>query len=93
MMFEMVTTFQHPLLILQSDLMTDQNPHHFYRHEEQNDLGFLLKAASNNLSCNIRIYEDTALHINRMKRKEDIAIQTGNQLEKSTPNCRFMTLL
>ena len=38
------------------------------------------------------MYEDTAaLHINRMKKKEDIAMQTGNLLEKTTPNCRFMT--
>ena len=28
------------------------------------------------------MYEDTALHINRMKKKEDIAMQTGNLLEK-----------
>ena len=33
---------QHRLLILQSDLVSDQNPDHLYRHEEQNDLGFLL---------------------------------------------------
>ena len=72
--------------------MTGQNPDLFYWHEEQNDLSFLLKAASNNLSCNVRMYEDTALHINRMKKKEDIAIQAGNLLKKSTPNCRFMTL-
>ena len=39
------------------------------------------------------MYEDTALHINRMKKKEDIAMQTGNLLEKTTPNCRFMTWL
>ena len=37
------------------------------------------------------MYEETALHINRMKKKEDIAMQTGNLLEKTTPNCRFMT--
>ena len=36
------------------------------------------------------MHEDTALHINRMKKKEDIAKQTGNLLEKTTPNCRFM---
>ena len=35
--------------------------------------------------------EDTALPINRMKKKEDDAIQTGNLLAKTTPNCRFMT--
>ena len=35
--------------------------------------------------------EDTALHINRMKKKEDDAIQTGNLLAKTTPNCKFMT--
>ena len=35
--------------------------------------------------------EDTALHINRMKKKEDIAMQTGNLLEKTTPNYRVMT--
>ena len=39
------------------------------------------------------MYEDTALHINRMKKKEDIAMQTGNLLEKTTPNCRFMAWL
>ena len=39
------------------------------------------------------MYEDTALHINRMKKKEDIAMQTGNILEKTMPNCRFMTWL
>ena len=39
------------------------------------------------------MYEDTALHINRMKKKEDIAMQTGNLIEKTTPNCRFMTWL
>ena len=39
------------------------------------------------------MYEDTALHTNRMKKKEDIAMQTGNLLEKTTPNCRFMTWL
>ena len=39
------------------------------------------------------MYEDTALHINRMKKKEDIAMQTGNLLEKTTSNCRFMTWL
>ena len=37
------------------------------------------------------MYEETALHINRMKKKEDIAMQTGNLLEKTTPNCRFIT--
>ena len=39
------------------------------------------------------MYEDNALHINRMKKKEDIAVQTGNLLEKTTPNCRLMTRL
>ena len=39
------------------------------------------------------MYEDTALHINKMKKKEDIAMQTGNILEKTMPNCRFMTWL
>ena len=39
------------------------------------------------------MYEDTAWHINRMKKKEDIAMQTGNLLEKTTPNYRFMTWL
>ena len=39
------------------------------------------------------MYEDTALHINRMKKKEDTAMQTGNLIEKTTPNCRFMTWL
>ena len=37
------------------------------------------------------MYEDTALHINRMKNKEDITMQTGNLLEKTMPNFRFMT--
>ena len=37
------------------------------------------------------MYEDTALHINRMKKKEDIAMQTGKLLEKIKPNSRFMT--
>ena len=37
------------------------------------------------------MHGDTALHINRMKKKEDIAMKTGNLLEKTTPNCRFMT--
>ena len=37
------------------------------------------------------MHEDTALHINRMKKKEDIAMKTGNLLEKTTSNCRFMT--
>ena len=37
------------------------------------------------------MYEDNALHIDRMKKKEDTAMQTGNLLEKTTPNCRFMT--
>ena len=32
------------------------------------------------------MYEDTALHINRMKKKEDITMQTVNLLEKTTPN-------
>ena len=36
------------------------------------------------------MYEDTALHISRMKKKEDIAMQTGNLLEETTPNYRFM---
>ena len=36
------------------------------------------------------MYEDTALHINRMKKKEDIAMQTRNLPEKTTPNFRFM---
>ena len=35
------------------------------------------------------MYEDTALHINKMKKKEDIAMQTGNPLDERTPNCRF----
>ena len=39
------------------------------------------------------MYEDNALHIDRMKKKEDTAMQTGNLLEKTTPNCRFMTWL
>ena len=39
------------------------------------------------------MYDGTALCINRMKKKEDIAMQTGNLLEKTTPNCRFMTWL
>ena len=39
------------------------------------------------------MYEDTALHINRIKKKEDIAMQTRNLLEKTTPNCRFLTWL
>ena len=39
------------------------------------------------------MYEDTALYINRMKKKEDDAMQTGNLLAKTTPNCRFMTWL
>ena len=39
------------------------------------------------------MYEDTALHINRMKKKEDIAMQTGKLLEKIKPNSRFMTWL
>ena len=39
------------------------------------------------------MYEDTALHINKMKKKEDITMQTGNLLGKTTPNCRFMTWL
>ena len=39
------------------------------------------------------MYEDTALHTNRMKKKEDIAMQTGNLLKKTTPSCRFMTWL
>ena len=33
------------------------------------------------------------IDINRMNKKEDIAMQTGNLLEKATPNCRFMTWL
>ena len=37
------------------------------------------------------MYEDIALHINRMKKKEDIAMQTGNLLEKTAPNYRVMT--
>ena len=37
------------------------------------------------------MYENIALHINRMKKKEDIAMQTENLLEKTTPNCRFIT--
>ena len=37
------------------------------------------------------MYEDTALLINIMKKKEDIAMQTGSLLEKTTPNCRFVT--
>ena len=36
------------------------------------------------------MYDGTALRINRMKK---IAMQTGNLLEKTTPNCRFMTWL
>ena len=39
------------------------------------------------------MYEDTALHINKMKKKEDIAMQSGNLLEKTKPNCIFMTWL
>ena len=39
------------------------------------------------------MYEDTALHINIMKKKEDIAMKTGNLLEKTMPNCIFMTWL
>ena len=30
------------------------------------------------------MYEDTALHINRMKKKKDISMQTGNLLEKQS---------
>ena len=41
----------------------------------------------------MEMYDGTALCINRMKKKEDIAMQTGNLLEKTTPNCRFMTWL
>ena len=39
------------------------------------------------------MYEDTALDINRMKKKEDIGMQTGTGtlLEKATPNCIFTT--
>ena len=32
------------------------------------------------------MYEDTVLDINRMKKKEGIAMETGNLLEKTTPN-------
>ena len=32
------------------------------------------------------MYQDTVLHINRMKKKEGIAMETGNLLEKTTPN-------
>ena len=39
------------------------------------------------------MYEDTTLHINRMKENEDFAMQTGNLIEKTTTNCRFMTWL
>ena len=39
----------------------------------------------------LKMYEDTALHVNRMKKKEDNAMQTGKLLEKTKPNCRFMT--
>ena len=39
------------------------------------------------------MYEDAALHINRMKKKEDTVMQNGNLLEKAMPNCRFMTWL
>ena len=61
MMFEMVTHHacrflnwtEHRLLIFQSGLVTGQNPDHMYRNREQNDLGFLLKTAPNNLSCNV----------------------------------------
>ena len=37
------------------------------------------------------MYEDNALHINRMKKKEDMVMQTKMLLEKTKPNCRFMT--
>ena len=37
------------------------------------------------------MYEDTASHSNKMKKKEDIAMQSENLLEKTTPICRFMT--
>ena len=37
------------------------------------------------------MYEDTALHTNSIKKREDIAMQTGNLIEKTTPNYRFMT--
>ena len=37
------------------------------------------------------MYEDTEFHINRLKKKENIEMQTGNLLEKTTLNCRFMT--
>ena len=36
------------------------------------------------------MYEDTALHINKIKKKEDIAMQARNLPEKTTLNCRFM---
>ena len=39
------------------------------------------------------MYKDTALHINGIKKKEDIAMQTGNLLEKTMPNCRFTNWL
>ena len=39
------------------------------------------------------MHEETAPDINRMKKKEDIAMQTGNLLEKTKPNCRFMIWL
>ena len=39
----------------------------------------------------VKMYEETTLHISRMKKKEDIAMQTGNLLEKTKPHCRFMT--
>ena len=45
------------------------------------------------LQTQIWMYENTALHINRMKKREDTAMRTGNLLEKTTPNCRFMNWL
>ena len=39
------------------------------------------------------MYEDTPLYINRTQQKEDIAMQTENALEKTIPNCRFISWL
>ena len=60
MMFEMVTSC---LSVFKLDATSTidfairsgdgQNPDDLYRHGEQNDLGFLLKTVSNNLSCNV----------------------------------------
>ena len=43
------------------------------------------------LQTQIQIYQDITFYINRMKKKEDIAMQTGNLREETTPNCRIMT--